>query len=384
MVAKLKADSRERQEHVNKSLSVLNKAIDLDALRKKIATSKTTWLVANVVDGLNHHYLPPALPAGFTVMATDGSHIDVDRHRFARCYLLNIGEVVLRYGVSPSASLGSTPRLYSDDSDLIIPPPEGVVREQIIEGNLLGLKRSVEECRHLQGLLSGADAAIPALGLLDGTLILWGLEAYPDFVAEELLDKGLLSCLDEVRKLGKDRALAIASYISFPRSTDVVNITRLVLCPHDPTADCDRYCGRNKEKECDAVAGVRDRDLFTGVLGEGERSALFISPSRIQQRYGEHRIYFFYLRADEELARVEIPQWVAQDKGRLDLVHTLVLDQCQRGHGYPVVLSEAHEQAVVTGADRENFWQLVESSLVEEHMPTSTSAKSQSKKTRWV
>ena len=211
MVAKLKADSRERQEHVNKSLSVLNKAIDLDALRKKIATSKTTWLVANVVDGLNHHYLPPALPAGFTVMATDGSHIDVDRHRFARCYLLNIGEVVLRYGVSPSASLGSTPRLYSDDSDLIIPPPEGVVREQIIEGNLLGLKRSVEECRHLQGLLSGADAAIPALGLLDGTLILWGLEAYPDFVAEELLDKGLLSCLDEVRKLGKDRALAIAS-----------------------------------------------------------------------------------------------------------------------------------------------------------------------------
>jgi len=49
-----------------------------------------------------------------------------------------------------------------------------------------------------------------------------------------------------------------------------------------------------------------------------------------------------------------------------------------------VALSEAHEQAVVTAADREQFWQLVESSLVEENMPSLTSAKSQSKRMRWV
>jgi NurA-like 5'-3' nuclease len=97
-----------------------------------------------------------------------------------------------------------------------------------------------------------------------------------------------------------------------------------------------------------------------------------------------HQVYFFYLRLDDEIARVEIPRWVATDENLLNLVHTLVLDQCQRGQGYPVALSEAHEQAVVTGADRENFWQLVESSLVEEHLPSLTSAKSQSKRMRWV
>jgi len=75
---------------------------------------------------------------------------------------------------------------------------------------------------------------------------------------------------------------------------------------------------------------------------------------------------------------------VATDEELLNLVHALVLDQCQRGQGYPVALSEAHEKAVVTGADRENFWQLVESSLAEEHLPSFTSAKSQSKRTRWV
>ena len=87
---------------------------------------------------------------------------------------------------------------------------------------------------------------------------------------------------------------------------------------------------------------------------------------------------------DNEIARVEIPQWVATDESLLNLTHSLVLDQCQRGQGYPVALSEAHEQAVVTAADRENFWRLVESSLVEEHLPSLGSAKNQSKRTRWV
>jgi len=120
-------------------------------------------------------------------------------------------------------------------------------------------------------------------------------------------------------------------------------------------------------------------------LEPGERSALFVSPSKIvKEHYGEHRIYFFYLRLEEEVARVETPRWVAENGELLDMVHTLVLDQCCRGQGYPVALSEAHEQAVVTTADRAEFWQLVESLCVEEKIPTLTSAKSFSKRTRWV
>jgi NurA-like 5'-3' nuclease len=133
------------------------------------------------------------------------------------------------------------------------------------------------------------------------------------------------------------------------------------------------------------VAGVQDRELFINLLGQGERSALFISQSSIvQKHYSVHQVYFFYLRVDDEIARVEIPRWVATDESLLNLTHALVLDQCRRGHGYPVALTEAHEQAVVTGADREQFWQLVESLMVEEKMPTPTSAKSFSKRTRWV
>jgi len=297
--------------------------------------------------------------------------------------LINIGSVILHYGSNPSAVLDSLPHLYAGDEDLVITQPGVKGREQPVEGALLGIKRSVDECQRLVELAAELPPNSLSLALLDGSLILWGLEAYPEFVTEELLDKGFLSWLEEMRKLNKDRQLALASYISLPRSTDVANVLRVALCPHE-VVDSDRDCPTCQSRECDAVAGVQDRELFSNLLEPGERSALFISPSKIQKRYGAHMIYFFYLRGDGEVARVEIPRWVATDENLLSLTHTLVLDQCRRGQEYPVALSEAHEKAVVTGADRENFWQLVESSLVEEHQPTLGSAKSQSKRTRWV
>jgi GNAT superfamily N-acetyltransferase len=300
------------------------------------------------------------------------------------------------------------PSVYAEERDLVIAPSEGKGREQPIEGALLGARRSVEECRHLAEMAAELPPGSSALALLDGSLILWGLEAYPEFVSETLVDKGLLTHFDRIRELNRDKKLALASYISRPRATDVVNALRVAICPHEPV-DCDRFCAAGEKqacppsllpavppelwqagrdygrRACDAVAGLQDRELFASLLEPWERSALFISQSSVvEKRYREHTVYFFYLRLDDEIARVEIPRWVARDRDLVNLTHSLVLDQCQRGQGYPVALSEAHEQAVVTTADRENFWQLVEANLVEEHLPTPTSGKNRSKRTRWV
>ncbi len=384
MISGLKDSRAERENRLRFATETLsNPGIDLDTLKKKIRAARTTWLVAEIVEGLNQRYPRPPAPADFTVLATDGSHIDVDRHHNTRCYLINTGSAVLTYGSQPDAVLSSSPRLYSDDKDFVITPPGGG-REQPVEGTVLGVKRSVEECSRLAELAAGLPENSTALALLDGTLILWGLEAYPDFVKETLLTQGMLKCLDAMKKLNSERKLALASYISFPRSTDVLNVLRVAICPND-VPDCDKQCPPGKERDCDGLAGVRDRDLFMNLLESGERSALFISPSKVvKEHYGEHRIHFFYLRVDDEIARIEIPQWVAENEVLLDITHSLVLDQCRRGHGYPVALAESHEQAVVTGADRESFWELVEATLVEEHLPTAGSAKSLSKRTRWI
>ncbi len=384
MIAGLKDRRAEEAKHLQYALENLNNpAIDLEDLKQKIKAAKTTWLVADIVEGLNQRYPRPPLPPDFTVIAADGSHIDVDRHQSTHCYLINIGSVVITYGSKPDATLSSTPHLYSDDKDLVITPPAGG-REQPIEGTVLGIKRSVEECKALAALAASLPPQNPSLALLDGTLILWGLEAYPDFVTDTLLVNGMLKYLDAMKKLNKDRRLALASYISFPRSTDVLNVLRVAVCPND-IPDCDKQCPPPKERNCAGLNGVMDRDIFINLLEDGERSALFMSPSKIvKDYYGDHRVYFFYLRVGDEIARIEIPQWAAENKDLLNLTHSLVFDQCQRGHGYPVVLSEAHEQAVVTGADRENFRELVESTLTEEHIPSAASGKSLSKRTRWV
>ncbi len=390
MVASLRGSGRQRQQRLQKALGVLaSETTNLDKLRKKIASSKTSWLVAEPVDEPDRHYASPPTPEDFTIIATDGSNIDVDRHQLTKCYLINIGGVTLSYGANPGADLDSFPCLYSDDEDLVILPPGANGRGQPVEGALLGIKRGVEECRHLAKMAAELPAGGPVLALLDGSLILWGLVSkdYPEFVTQALLDNGFLRYLDQMRKLNNSqRRFSIASYISFPRSTDVVNALRVAICPHE-VPDCDRYCDKIPwgKRECDSVAGVTDRELFFDLLSEGERSALFISQSSIvRKRYGPHRVYFFYLKAGDEVARIEIPEWVAMDESRLSLVHALVLDQCRRGHGYPVALAEAHEQAVITGADRGNFQQLVEMLMAEEHLPVTSSAKSRSKKTRWV
>ncbi len=386
MITRLKAEGAQRQKRLQFALAELHKqAGNLSDLSRKITAAKTTWLVAGLVDGLDHCYQPPPTPAEFTILATDGSHIAVDRHRSTRCYLINIGTVVLRYGKASGASLDSYPSLYSGDEELVIAPSGLKGREQLIEGNLLGIKRGVDECYRLAKIASELPVDSLSLALVDGSLILWGLEAYPEFVTEVLLGRGFLSYLTEIEELNKTaRKVALASYISFPRSTEVVNALRVALCPHHPP-DCDRYCSVTETRECDQVAGTMDRELFTNLLRPGERSALFTSGSSIvQKHYGGHQVYFFYLRVDDEIARIEIPRWAALDENLLNLTHSLILDQCQRGQGYPVALSEAHEQAVVTAADRENFWQLVEASLATEHLPSLCSAKSQSKRTRWV
>jgi NurA-like 5'-3' nuclease len=100
--------------------------------------------------------------------------------------------------------------------------------------------------------------------------------------------------------------------------------------------------------------------------------------------YGDNEVNFFYIRLNGEVARVEVPLWVAEDEKLVGLVHSVILAQCQRGLGYPVALSEAHELAVVNAADRGQFWELVEQVMIEDGILLESSAKNESKRARWI
>jgi hypothetical protein len=384
MVSKIKTGNRERGEHLKAAMTKLNDPdINLEMLKRKIAAARTpNWSPAGIVEGFSQRYAPPAAPLEYSVLATDGSNIAVDRHKSARCYLINIGSVYLHYGNQPSAELLSSPKLYFKDAELVIKNQSNRQREQLIEGALLDSRRAVEECRKLADAASILPPEETLLAMMDGSLVLFGMQNFPDFVIEEIVDRGFLPALNRLQQLNLSRELCLASYISFPRSEDVVNALKVAICPQEPV-DCDRGCQMG-ESACDVLSGINDRMLFSEWLKIGERSALFVNPSSILKRYGQHQVYFFYLRVEDEIARVEIPEWIANNQVRLGLTHALVLDQCRRGQGYPVALSESHEQAVVTAADRELFWGLVEEALVEEKLPDQVSTKSRSKRTRWI
>ena len=81
---------------------------------------------------------------------------------------------------------------------------------------------------------------------------------------------------------------------------------------------------------------------------------------------------------------MEVPSWVAEDEASLELMHSLIIDQCRRGPGYPVALMEAHEQAVVTGPDRRYFVELVEQALFDQRLPIYSSEKNISKRQKWI
>ena len=62
----------------------------------------------------------------------------------------------------------------------------------------------------------------------------------------------------------------------------------------------------------------------------------------------------------------------------------MLVKQCELGFGYPVAVSEAHEQAVITGHDREEFRRLTLMLLEQRGRPTPESAKVTSKRRPWV
>ena len=90
------------------------------------------------------------------------------------------------------------------------------------------------------------------------------------------------------------------------------------------------------------------------------------------------------MHVGNEISRVEVPEWVHSNKYLLDLTHAAIVNQCEKGRGYPVALMEAHEQAVVTNHDREEFRKIIEEALMRNNLPNYTSEKNKSKRIKWL
>jgi hypothetical protein len=291
----------------------------------------------------------PATPGRFTVVAADGAHIPPDPHGIAQYYIINIGSLVYRHGSDDVPQARSRPTLGYTEADLY---EDG----QPVAGQLLDMRRDLAELACLADHCV-SEAPGPTVALVDGTLILWTLKDTP--AADQERKVG-----DYVRQLERIRqtGAAIAAFVSRPRRGEVTRLLHLAHVEGD---------ARRFREEPNPLERLPDRAVF-GSLPAGARSALFVSPNDINQRYYApegHTVYFFYLNLAEEgsrpaVARVEVPAWVAEVPDQLALVHGAIVAQARVTGDYPYALARADEMAFVSGPEREALEGMVTKALL--------------------
>lgn len=315
---------------------------------------------ATPVESLDTRYTLPSPNSSHSVFATDGSQIAPSHHEIAYCYLINIGRIMLHYGQNLHPLLDSLPEVYYKPEDLYVSKKWGIRVEE-----WMSYRRTVCEAQVLAEMACdwvnppGAHYE-PNLALVDGSLIYWFLDSLP-MEARELILPEILQAWSNLRA----SKIPLMGYVSASRSMESINWLRLQSCPYD-TPNCQKYCSEVKDKTpCQQVDPLRDATLWNHLLEPGQRSPLWRSNLKILELYGEaHQVYFCYLHVGTEVARVEMPAWVVEDNALLEQSLGIVLAQVYKGYGYPIALSEAHNQAVVKGGDRARFFALLEAQMI--------------------
>ncbi len=370
MSSTLRSSVDDRQSRVDRALSVL--AAESSnwqhwADQTLQAYKKSPWLLAAPAEPLNSVYDRPRCPATYTLVAVDGSQIDLDRHGSAECFLINLGLVFLRYGSEPTCQLRTQPQLFYRDDEITLRDANG--RQYTMAGGLVHAERDTREGIALAQLATSVADGSPCVAMQDGTLIRWSLSALEPWLQDHFLSRYLQQGLQELQSSG----VALCSYISRPRAPEITGLLRLI-------ADPELTESQRATPLADPYHGVNDFQIFARLLADGQRSALFRSLSKINvERYAEHTIYFFYLNVNREIVRIELPEWAATNAQHLELIHAVAYDQAQRGAGYPVALARAHEQAVVREADRRVFRQMLQEALWHSRLSDGGSLKADSK-----
>ena len=390
----LSSTARSRRQRFADTLDRALAVTPEEAAHRTASAGGRPFIVARTgPEGMLASIPPPSPPGDWMAVSVDGSHIDVDRHLPLRCYLINLGGCSLTYGANPDCQFFSEPTLATGDSDLYLRPDDGSYAETPISGALLGALRTVREVERLADAVEASPPGAPILALLDGTLAFWDIQrgSYPRYVVEALVNDRLRGALGRLREASLcQRPVALAAYTSRPQTTEVAGAVRACLCVSNPT-ECTRRCSarRSDLTQCDSAAGFDDRELFDALLEQGHRSPLYQTGRRashfaLDLAVGTEWSRFYYVNSGAEVARVEVPDWVAEDPELLALGHSMLAKQCELGLGYPVVISEAHEQAVISGRDREEFRKLTLMLMEKNGLPTPESAKTVSKRLPWV
>lgn len=321
-----------QDQQINLAIATWQDVIQDRDFQNKLASANLPFSIPAWQGALGVVTKLDVLKIDYTVVSCDGSQVYPDRHMGSNFYLINTGQVSLRYQANSTVILVSNPYFLTDLNQA--------------NGNIADY---VDSKRHDLEMQDGFQAvlheleraheapALPVIYLVDGSLIAWHLFGKSEEAQAQFLPNYLAQL-----KLFLEKKVPVIGYVSLPNSTDLINLLRA------------------KIGEFDSLAGLVDADLLEHVLPIGSFTGWFKSQVSAIKNYPEIlKIYFAYLNTGHEIARIELPEFVFQDPVLLKLSMQVVLDQVHKGYGYPVVLSEAHQQAVIKSLDRDFFYQVI-------------------------
>ncbi|HKZ70743.1 MAG TPA: DNA double-strand break repair nuclease NurA, partial [Anaerolineales bacterium] len=203
---------------------------------------------------------PVSRPARLNVVAADGSQIQPDRHNLALYYVINIGSIVFRYGVSSAPDVFRHPDAFFEDEELYYEDEGSLMTTEMINA-----RRDVREIGELARLGGIEMRTAPTVALLDNGLLLYiSLREQNPRFGDEIV-REYLAQLYALKASGA----VVAGVVDRPRSANVVRLVHLAGLEEVEIAP-------EKLREVNRVyKHVTDASLFN-FLGSGQRSAVFV------------------------------------------------------------------------------------------------------------
>lgn len=348
-------DVAPKQSVVNKALDVWNVFVSRsDELRDLLVKKHWPFPVPLWFESPGIVTTVAPFKKSYGIVGVDGSQIYPDRfYSNVDCFVINTGGISVAYRQPQSeVTFFSRPYVYS-----LRDVAKRYGNEMPISKDLVDFIR--EEFEFKDALIAADEfrkkhKELQMLCLLDGSFVFWHLEGKPAEIRELFLSAYMLY----LRRF-QEQQIPVAGYISLPRNRELCNALRFVLC--ERFLNQQGFCFADQQCACKILQEITDVDLVGRLLRPGERTGIFMSRSSIADQYfDELRPCFFFLNVGDEIGRVELPWWMAKNKSQLDFVAQIIVDQAVKGLGYPMVLAEAHEQAVVKHQDKIFFYEVLE------------------------
>jgi hypothetical protein len=349
-------------------------AADLEYLRYKVRSAQefesTIRCALPVEQPLTHASPPPASIRDATLIAADGSQIIPDRHAAVQFCVINVGAVVMKLNSGQTTDIHQESQLYYGDE---------LQAEKLTSEGAISLRRDLSERIFVESLTRGMDDFI--LNLTDGTIEIWGAKDIEDPRAYQRSVEEYITILAELRQ----RGIPTAGYVDKPAADLVVRLLELALASPQDLEHIRDY--RPLRGVTDLwLFGYRNHDFQ--LLKPGERSAVFQLQSGSEKFYKDSlAIHFFYLNVSDseqhaQIARVEIPRWVAEDPEMLDSLHAVLIQQCRimGSRPYPYLLHRAHETAVVRHDEKDQIEALLQQELARQGQPLDAGSNKQGNK----